>query len=94
MHGFLKAKEDPDERMERLTDPASRFLLPGGEDAQYVADLSNQAVFVGDDQYGTTGEHNYLCCGCTRVLFRRFRPTAEQRALAWRCKCGQVNIFE
>ena len=72
----------------------NRVLLPGPDNAECIVELANQAVFVGEDQFDTVGEHSYLCCGCARLLFRRFQPTSELRALAWRCRCGQINIFE
>ena len=75
-------------------DPLNRVLLPGPENAQSIVELADQAVFVGEDQFDTVGERNYLCCGCAKMLFRRFHPTKELRALAWRCECGQTNIFE
>ena len=69
-------------------------MLPGSEDADYTCEVvEGDGPFVGDEQYGTVGDRDWLCSGCGSVLFRRFAPTVEVRALTWRCGCGQVNEF-
>jgi len=68
-----------------------RILLPGGDDEPFIAELAEHPAFVGEGE--TAGDHDYLCCGCRRVLFRRLVPDAKLRALAWRCRCGQINRF-
>ena len=87
------AEEDPEEKMRRLNNAFSRMMLPGTKDAARIVELAGQPEIFGSPKNGTVGANDHLCCGCTRHLFVRFRPTEKLRQAAWRCDCGQVNVF-
>lgn len=57
-----------------------------------TVEMENEPPFIGSGE--TAGEHFYLCYGCGRTLFRRFKPDWRALGLAFRCRCGQANVFE
>jgi hypothetical protein len=56
-----------------------------------VVHLAGLPVTVGANE--TAGRHYYLCCGCGRTLFRRYKPNREALAHTFRCRCGETNAF-
>jgi hypothetical protein len=75
------------------SEPLNKRLLPAPTDEEpIVANLKGEAI-VGTGE--TAGEHFYLCYGCGRTLFRRFKPDQTYcKGTAFRCRCGQTNVFE
>ena len=73
--------------------PLNKRLLPAPSDEEpTVVEMENEPPFIGAGE--TAGSDFYLCCNCGRTLFRRFKPDWRAIKLAFRCRCGQTNVFE